>query len=201
MAERYPSPYSGTGPRSARWPNGKPSGDNPRRLRFERPAQLRAPDAPQRLPASPARYPGRHGRCRDPKLRAGTYFPHWLLERCKRAETALITVVADLLPRGRLHPPDAQAGEDARHPLAVEVAGLAHGGRARRARRAVPAPAAGSGRTVHVRRRRCADDEGPRGRPRHQRRRAHRDRRERRWPRCWACKSRCRSRPKASGRP
>ena len=30
-----------------------------------------------------------------PKLRAGTYFPDWLLERRKRAETALITVVAD----------------------------------------------------------------------------------------------------------
>src|SRR5690606_35800199 len=29
-----------------------------------------------------------------PKLRAGTYFPEWLLERRKRAETALITVVA-----------------------------------------------------------------------------------------------------------
>jgi len=30
-----------------------------------------------------------------PKLRKGTYFPEWLLERRKRAETALITVVAD----------------------------------------------------------------------------------------------------------
>jgi putative transposase len=30
-----------------------------------------------------------------PKLRQGTYFPHWLLERRKRAEAALITVVAD----------------------------------------------------------------------------------------------------------
>ena len=30
-----------------------------------------------------------------PKLRAGTYFPEWLLERRKRAESALITVVAD----------------------------------------------------------------------------------------------------------
>ena len=31
----------------------------------------------------------------EPKLRSGTYFPEWLLERRKRAETALITVVAD----------------------------------------------------------------------------------------------------------
>ena len=30
-----------------------------------------------------------------PKVRKGTYFPEWLLERRKRAETALITVVAD----------------------------------------------------------------------------------------------------------
>ncbi|WP_460744750.1 IS256 family transposase [Mariniluteicoccus endophyticus] len=30
-----------------------------------------------------------------PKLRTGSYFPDWLLERRKRAETALITVVAD----------------------------------------------------------------------------------------------------------
>lgn len=30
-----------------------------------------------------------------PKLRSGTYFPDWLLERRKRAETALITAVAD----------------------------------------------------------------------------------------------------------
>ncbi|RAN69335.1 IS256 family transposase, partial [Bacillus sp. SRB_336] len=30
-----------------------------------------------------------------PKLRQGTYFPDWLLERRKRAEAAMITVVAD----------------------------------------------------------------------------------------------------------
>jgi transposase-like protein len=30
-----------------------------------------------------------------PKLRTGTYFPEWLLERRKRTESALITVVAD----------------------------------------------------------------------------------------------------------
>lgn len=30
-----------------------------------------------------------------PKLRTGSYFPHWLMERRKRAESALITVVAD----------------------------------------------------------------------------------------------------------
>ena len=30
-----------------------------------------------------------------PKLRSGTYFPEWLLQRRKRSENALITVVAD----------------------------------------------------------------------------------------------------------
>jgi len=30
-----------------------------------------------------------------PKLRSGTYFPDWLMERRKRAESALVTVVAD----------------------------------------------------------------------------------------------------------
>ena len=30
-----------------------------------------------------------------PKLRSGTYFPEWLLERRKRSEAALITVIAD----------------------------------------------------------------------------------------------------------
>ena len=57
---------------------------------------------------SPDRLAQRHGyRHRDldtrvgtvdvavPKLRTGTYFPDWLLERRKRAESALITVVAD----------------------------------------------------------------------------------------------------------
>jgi putative transposase len=30
-----------------------------------------------------------------PKLRSGTYFPEWLLERRKRSEAALVTVIAD----------------------------------------------------------------------------------------------------------
>ena len=44
-----------------------------------------------------------------PKLRKGTYFPEWLLERRKRAETTLITVVADCYLAGvstrRMAPP------------------------------------------------------------------------------------------------
>lgn len=59
-----------------------------------------------------------------PRLRTGTYLPEWLLERRKRSESALITVVADcgLLPRRRVDPPHRQAGQDPRHPLVVEVA-------------------------------------------------------------------------------
>lgn len=45
-----------------------------------------------------------------PKLRAGTYFPDWLMERRKRAEAAMITVVADrYLARGLHHPRNRQA--------------------------------------------------------------------------------------------
>ena len=44
-----------------------------------------------------------------PKLRKGTYFPEWLLERRKRAESALITVVVDCYLAGasnrRMAPP------------------------------------------------------------------------------------------------
>lgn len=51
-----------------------------------------------------------------PKLRSGTYFPEWLLERRKRAEAAMITVVADCylagVQTGLLHR-DAQFGAGA----------------------------------------------------------------------------------------
>ncbi len=44
-----------------------------------------------------------------PNLRSGTYFPDWLLERRNRAESALITVVADCYLAGvstrRMAPP------------------------------------------------------------------------------------------------
>ena len=31
----------------------------------------------------------------SPELRSGTYFPEWLLERRKRSDAALVTVIAD----------------------------------------------------------------------------------------------------------
>lgn len=40
-----------------------------------------------------------------PKLRSGTYFPDWLMERRKRADSALITVVADCYLARRVHAP------------------------------------------------------------------------------------------------
>jgi transposase-like protein len=47
-----------------------------------------------------------------PKLRQGSYLPHWLLERRRRAEQALISVVARCL-----HPPSGEARrEPGRHP-------------------------------------------------------------------------------------
>src|SRR6266851_5178851 len=67
-----------------------------------------------------------------PKLRQGTYYPEWFLERRRRAERALATGRGDVVPAGRL---DAAGGEARRVPgrdEAVEVAGQRHGGRARR---------------------------------------------------------------------
>jgi hypothetical protein len=48
----------------------------------------------QRLPDPGLRHPGRHDATRIPKLRTGSYFPDWLLERRRRAEAALVTVAA-----------------------------------------------------------------------------------------------------------
>ena len=54
----------------------------------------RAQQRAQRLPATRVRHAHRHVGAGDPKLRSGSYFPDWLLERRRRAETALTTVVA-----------------------------------------------------------------------------------------------------------
>lgn len=94
-----------------------------------------------------------------PKLRRGSYFPEWLLERRKRAESALITVVADCYLASGLDPPDGQARQDPGHRFTVEVAGVPDGRRAGSGRRRVPAPAPGRRRAVHVRGRRRVDDE------------------------------------------
>jgi hypothetical protein len=52
-------------------------------------------DPARQLPAPGSGYPAGTIDVAIPKLRSGTYFPDWLLERRKPAESALITVVAD----------------------------------------------------------------------------------------------------------
>lgn len=99
-----------------------------------------------------------------PKLRSGTYFPmaHGAPQAGRdRADHRR----GRLLPRRSLHPPDGQTGEDPRDPLVIEGAGLPHGSRARRARQRVPPPTPRRGGPVHLRHRRCVDDEGQRGWP------------------------------------
>ena len=65
-----------------------------------------------------------------PKLREGSYFPEWLLERRRRAEAALTIGGRDLLPARGLHPADGPAGAVAGDHRSVEVAGLGDGPRA-----------------------------------------------------------------------
>ena len=54
-----------------------------------------------------------------PKLRTGSYFPDWLLERRKRAESALITVVADAYLAGGIHAAHGQVDRYFGHQLAA----------------------------------------------------------------------------------
>ncbi len=64
-----------------------------------------------------------------PKLRSGSYFPDWLLERRRRAEAALTSVVRDVLPARRVHQADGKAGGDAGDHAVVAVAGQRDGPR------------------------------------------------------------------------
>ena len=98
-----------------------------------------------------------------PKLREGTFFPDWLLERRRRAEAALTTVVATCYLLGVSTRRMDQLVQSLGITGLSQVAGLGDGQGPRRAGRGVPHPAAGR-RAVHVRRRGRVDDEGPRGR-------------------------------------
>jgi Transposase, Mutator family len=78
-----------------------------------------------------------------PRLRQGSYFPDWLLERRRRSEQALISVVATSYLLGVPGPAGGEAGRDARHQEPVQEPGVrpvqepgCRGG-------AVPVPAAG----------------------------------------------------------
>ncbi len=87
-----------------------------------------------------------------PKLRTGTYFSERLLERRKRAESALITVVADCYLAGvstrRMDKLVKTLGIDS-----LSKSQVSHGYRARRDRRRFSASAPGHRRAVHLRRR------------------------------------------------
>ena len=109
-----------------------------------------------------------------PKLREGSYFPDWLLERRKRAERALVSVVATSYLLGvstrRMEKLVEQLGITRLSKSQVSIMAKdldapdpVDGGRG------VQDPAAGR-RPLHLRRRGRVDDEGPRGRPGHQRR-------------------------------
>ena len=78
-----------------------------------------------------------------PKLREGSYFPDWLLERRRRAERALTTVVATCYLLGVSTRRMEKLVETLGHHPAVEVAGQRDGQGARRPRRGLPHPAAG----------------------------------------------------------
>ena len=78
-----------------------------------------------------------------PKLRSGSYFPDWLLERRRRAEAALTSVVATCYLLGVSHPPDGKAGRVPGDHPAVAVAGQRDGPGSGRAGGGVPDPAAG----------------------------------------------------------
>lgn len=83
-----------------------------------------------------------------PKLRSGTYFPEWLLERRRRAEQALISVVATCYLLGvstrRMDKLVQSSSWDHR---AVEVTGQCDGQSLRRSR----SPTSGPGRSTRVR--------------------------------------------------
>ena len=85
-----------------------------------------------------------------PKLRHGSYFPDWLLERRKRAERALTTVVATCYLLGVSTRRMDKLVETLGITSLVQVAGVGDGQGTRHRGRGVPHPAAGCG-SIHVR--------------------------------------------------
>ncbi len=114
-----------------------------------------------------------------PKLREGSYFPEWLLERRRRAEAALTSVVATCYLLG------VSTRRMDRLVQSLGITGLSKSQVSVMARdldelvARLPRTPPGR-RPVHVPGRRRADDEGPRGRPGHQDRGHGRHRRQRR---------------------
>jgi putative transposase len=95
-----------------------------------------------------------------PKLRRGSYFPDWLLDPSRRAEKALVAVVAECYVRGvstrRVDGLVKTLGIES----FVEVAGEQDGRRARHDGHRVPGPTVGE-RPLHVRVDGCPDPESP----------------------------------------
>jgi transposase-like protein len=86
-----------------------------------------------------------------PKLRSGSYFPDWLLERRRRAEAALVSVVATSYLLGV---------STRRMEKLVETLGIGDGQGSRRAGRGVPHATVGR-RPIYIPRRRRAGAQGP----------------------------------------
>jgi hypothetical protein len=78
-----------------------------------------------------------------PRLRQGSYFPDWMLERRRRSEQALISVVATSYLLGVPGPAGGEAGRDARHQEPVQEPGVRPGQEPGCRGGAVPVPAAG----------------------------------------------------------
>ncbi len=147
-----------------------------RRVRRPRPG---ARDPAQRVPAPRPAHPGGHPRCRGAQAAGGLVLPGLAPDPAAPVGGGAERRSGDLLPARGQHPADGQAGAHPGDHRAVQVAGERDGQGPRRAGRAVPHPPADRG-PVHLRRCRCVDDEGPRGRPGGQGRGHGRHRRQRR---------------------
>ncbi len=116
----------------------------------------RADQLPQRLPDPGLRHPHRHHEVAIPKLREGSYFPDWLLERRRRSSDP-DHGGRDLLSARSLDPADGEARRDPGDHAAVQVAGLGDGQGARCPCRGLPHPAAGPERGPDTRRTHCLE--------------------------------------------
>ena len=134
----------------------------------------------QRLPGPRLRHPGRHPGPGGPQAPPGTYFPEWLLERRKRAERALTSVVATCYLLGVSTRRMDKLVQSPGHHHPVQVPGHRDGQGPRRARGGVPHPTARGRGPVHLRGRRRVGAQGPRGRPGRRRARPGRHRGQRR---------------------
>ena len=95
-----------------------------------------------------------------PKLRSGSFFPDWLLERRSRAERALTTVIATCYLKGVSTRFDERPGRQPGDHQPVEIPGVRDGQGPRLHGRGLPPPPTRR-RTIPVRILRRADNESP----------------------------------------